>query len=114
MNTLNSYLSKKFSAPQKKFLGVKDIPVEQISGPSNKPKEAGRRPQPFNRSIVVDKVGDQYVVRDGHYQVSAARFLGRNVVQAEVWEAPVQVQQAKTSKSAQHTEGSSVTPCAAD
>jgi hypothetical protein len=103
-------------APEKgsnrKFIGVKDVPVEQIVGTLNRPSDFDQKFRPLKRylrdrwvnaylsleqggwaPILVHKIGDQYYVEDGHHRVSIARSLGMGFIQARVWEYPVQRKQ---------------------
>lgn len=96
-------------APRKssnrKLIGMKDIPVEQIVGTMNRPSDFDHRFRPLKsylrdrwvnvhlslengswEPILVHKVGDQYYVEDGHHRVSIARSLGMEFIQAKVWE----------------------------
>jgi len=96
--SLRKFLSEKLSAlwknPKRNFLGVKDIPVDQIVGASTRREEFAHKFRPFsryfqNRSIVVHKVGERYLVKNGHYRVSMARFMGKRFIRAKVWEDQV-------------------------
>jgi hypothetical protein len=91
----------------RRYLGLRTIPVEQITGSVGRGRDFDRRFRPlkkhlrdrwagaFLRSgtdswppISVNKVGETYFVEDGHHRVSVANYLGMLYVQAEVWEYP--------------------------
>jgi hypothetical protein len=103
----------------RRFLGLKTIPVEQITGSVGRGRDFDRRFRPlkkhlrdrwagaFLRSgtdswppISVNKVGETYFVEDGHHRVSVANFLGMVYIQAEVWEYPARAAQAETCQPA--------------
>ena len=100
--------------PNRKLIGIKDIPVEQIVGALGRRSDFDHRFRPLKNHlrdrwvntyltlesdgwspILVHKVGDDYYVEDGHHRVSVARSLGMAFVQAQVWEYP----SAKKTKS---------------
>jgi hypothetical protein len=114
-------------SPNRKFIGVEDISVEQIVGTLNRSSDFDHKFRPLKsylrdrwvnvyltlekegwEPIVVHKVGEQYYVEDGHHRVSVARSLGIDFIQAKIWEYPVQKIQAKNCQSAQCPERSSV------
>jgi hypothetical protein len=95
--------------PNRKFMGVNEIPLDQIVGTLNRNNDFDRKFRPLKRHlrdrwinvyltfendnwtpIVVHKVGDGYYVEDGHHRISVARSLGRSFIQAKVWDYPVQ------------------------
>lgn len=96
-------------SPNRRFIGVQDIPIEQIIGTLNRNSDFDHKFRPLKSylrdrwinvylalendgwtPIVVHKVGDGYYVEDGHHRVSVARSLGRTFIQAKVWEYPMQ------------------------
>ena len=102
-------------SPNRKFIGVKDVPLEQIVGTLNRPSDFDQKFRPLKSylrdrwvnaylalessgwaPILVHKIGDRYYVEDGHHRVSIARSLGMGFIQARVWEYPVQ--RTKTEK----------------
>ncbi|CAG1014415.1 hypothetical protein ANAEL_04973 [Anaerolineales bacterium] len=86
-------------------MGVKDIPLGQIVGASNRRFSLlGRYLQ--SHSIVVHKVGDQYIVKNGHYRVSAARYHGKKSIHAKVWEYKSPQKMAVTCEQGQCRKGS--------
>lgn len=101
-------------SPNRKFIGVKDIQVEQIVGTLNRPQDFDHKFRPLKSylrdrwvnaylalekggwaPIVVHKIGDQYYVEDGHHRVSIARSLGMGFIEANIWEYPVQTKPAR-------------------
>ena len=120
-------------SPNRKFIGVQEIPVEQIVGTLNRQSDFDHKFRPLKSylrdrwvnaylslendnwtPIVVHKVGEQYYVEDGHHRVSVARSLGRTFIEAKIWEYPVQILQAKKCQSEPCTQRSSVKAYAAD
>lgn len=84
---------------------MKDIPLGQIVGASNKRFSLlGRYLQ--SHSIVVHKIGDQYFVKSGHYRVSAARYHGKKSIRATVWEYQLPQKSAVTCEQGQCRKGS--------
>ncbi len=94
-------------SPNRRFMGVNDISIEQIVGTMNRQSDFDNQFRPLKRSlrdrwinvyltlakedwppILVHKVGDCYYVEDGHHRVSVARVLGSKFIQAKVWEYP--------------------------
>jgi len=107
-------------SPNRKFIGVEDIPVDQIVGTLNRQSDFDHKFRPLKSylrdrwvnayitlekegwaPIVVHKVGEQYYVEDGHHRVSVARSLGFDFIQAKIWEYSVQSVQAKNHLSTQ-------------
>ncbi len=101
-------------SPNRRFIGVTDIPVDLIVGTLNRHDDFDHRFRPFKSylrdrwvntylalekdgwsPIVVHKVGDNYYVEDGHHRVSVARWLGMSLIQAKIWEYPIQIKQSK-------------------
>jgi hypothetical protein len=98
----------------RKSLGVRDIPVEEIIGTLFRHTDFDHQFRPLKKNlrdrwvniyllhereswppIFVHKVGGRYYVEDGHHRVSVARSLGMVFIQAKVWEYPSQVELAK-------------------
>jgi hypothetical protein len=94
-------------SPNRKFLGVQEIPVHEIIGTLNRQDDFDDHFRPLNQHlrerwvnvhitfardgwspILVHKVGDRYYVEDGHHRVSVAQTLGMTFIQATVWEYP--------------------------
>jgi hypothetical protein len=120
-------------SPNRKFIGVQEIPVEQIVGTLNRQSDFDHKFRPLKSylrdrwvnvylslendswtPIVVHKVGEQYYVEDGHHRVSVARSLGRTFIEAKIWEYPVQILKAKKCQSAPCPERSSAKAYATD
>ena len=102
---IRSHLSELLKRPKRKFLGLKEIPVEQIIGAST------RRFNLFGRylqshSVVLHKVDGQYFVKNGHYRVSAARYHGNRFVRAKVWEYESPQKKTVTCEQGQCRKGS--------
>ena len=91
--------------PNRKFAGIQDIPVDQITGSVGRVQDFDRSFRPLKKhlanrwaacylflqdgnwpSIRVYRVGSQYFVEDGHHRVSVARSRGMSYILAEVWE----------------------------
>lgn len=106
--------------PNKKLLGVKDIPVEHIIGTLNRGHDFDRSFRPLKRHlgnrwvdtfitlqhdgwspILVHKIGEDYYVEDGHQRVSVARSIGMAFIEAKIWEYPVQPRQTEMCQSMQ-------------
>jgi hypothetical protein len=105
-NCLVSFPDKiKPNISNRKFLGVKDIPVEKIIGTLGRNCDFDTKFRPINKHlrdrwvnvfvsldaedwppILVHKIGDVYYVEDGHHRTSIARSTGRAFISAEVWE----------------------------
>ena len=113
-------------SPNRKLVGVKDIPVEQIVGTLNRHADFDHKFRPLKSylrdrwvntylalanggwsPIVVHKVGDQYYVEDGHHRVSVARSLGMTSIEAQIWEYSVHQAQTEICQSWQCAERSS-------
>ena len=96
---------------QRIYKGRQDIPVGQIVGSVNRPREFSRTFQPLRDSaeqrwvnvwalqkttgwppIKVYQVGTLYFVEDGHHRVSVARQLGLKLIEAEIWAVPTAIQ----------------------
>jgi hypothetical protein len=94
----------------KSYLGIQEIPLDQIVGSVGRyedftrtfmPRKTSSRPRWENVDnlteqggwppIEVYKVSDTYFVRDGNHRVSVARQLGAEVIEAHVWEYPTRV-----------------------
>jgi hypothetical protein len=101
-------------SPNRRFLGVQDIPVNEIVGTINRQRDFDHKFRPLNKSlrdrwvnvhltlqssgwdpILVHKVGENYYVEDGHHRVSVAQKLGMTLIPAKVWEYPCQVKEQK-------------------
>lgn len=101
-------------SPNRKFIGVKDIPVGQIVGTLNRDSDFDDKFRPLKSylrdrwintylamesetwlPILVHKIGDAYYVEDGHHRVSVARSLGMTCVQAKVWDYTVPLKETK-------------------
>jgi hypothetical protein len=110
-------------SPNRKFIGMRDIPIEQIVGTLNRQSDFDHKFRPLKSylrdrwvnvyltlensgwaPILVHKVGDQYYVEDGHHRVSVARLLKMTFIQAKIWEYPVHRLKAKNCQSALCTE----------
>ena len=91
--------------PNKKLLGVKEIPVDQIIGSLHRVTDFDDKFRPLKKHllnrwvdtfislnhdewspIVVHKIGKQYYVEDGHHRVSVARATGMLLIEAKIWE----------------------------
>lgn len=120
-------------SPNRKFIGVQDIPVEQIVGTLNRQNDFDHKFRPLKSylrdrwvnvylsmenggwsPIVVHKVGEQYYVEDGHHRVSVTRSLGMTYIQAKIWEYPAQILHAPECPSIPCPERSAVKAYAAD
>jgi len=90
--------------PTPKYMGVQEIPLDQIAGSVGRKDDFDNQFRPLKDhlrerwvnvylrlqvedlpAIQVYQVGDRYFVEDGHHRVSAARYIGRKFIQAEVW-----------------------------
>ena len=119
-------------SPNRKFIGVRDIPLEKIVGTVNSRSDFDHKFRPVKRSlrdrwiniylnfrkddltpIVVHKVGEIYYVEDGHHRVSVARALGRKFIEAKVWEYTLHKAQTRISQMECYAEGSSADAYAA-
>jgi hypothetical protein len=89
----------------RRYLGVKQIPVEKITGTVGRNRDFDGRMRPLKMhlrdrwvdvavgseeagwtSIEVIKVDDDYYVLNGHHRASVARSTGMIFMDAEVWE----------------------------
>jgi uncharacterized ParB-like nuclease family protein len=101
---------EKLSLQNKSYLGIQEIPLDQIVGSVGRyedftrtfmPRKTSSRPRWENVNsmterggwppIEVYKVSDTYFVRDGNHRVSVARQLGAETIEAHVWEYPTRV-----------------------
>jgi hypothetical protein len=101
---------EKLNLGAKSYLGLQEIPLDQIVGSVGRyeeftrtfmPRKTSTRPRWENIDNLVDgggwppielyKVSDTYFVRDGNHRVSVARQLGMDTIEAEVWEYPTRV-----------------------
>jgi hypothetical protein len=91
--------------PNRKSLGVRDIPVSEIIGTLYRHSDFDHQFRPLKKNlrdrwiniyllhkkegwppILVHKVGENYYIEDGHHRVSVARALGIAFIEAKVWE----------------------------
>lgn len=119
-------------SPNRRFLGQKEIPLEQIIGTLNRQDDFDDQFRPLKPSlrdrwvnthltlesegwspILVHKVEDRYYVEDGHHRVSVARSLGMAFIQANVWEYPMPLKESKECEPAQCPERNPARTCAA-
>jgi hypothetical protein len=101
-------------SPNRKFLGLQEIPVNEIIGTISRQNDFDHQFRPLNKylrerwvnvyitlardgwsPILVHKVGDHYYVEDGHHRVSIAQALGMAFIQAKVWEYPCLVEEPR-------------------
>ncbi len=101
---------EKLRLGSKSYLGIQEIPVTQIVGSLNRYEDFTRTFMPRKTDtrrrwetvdrlvdgegwppIEVYKVSDTYFVRDGNHRVSVAQQLGRETIEAHVWEYPTRV-----------------------
>jgi hypothetical protein len=94
-------------SPNRKFLGVQEIQVQEIIGTISRQADFDHQFRPLNKylrerwvnayltlkregwsPILVHKVGENYYVEDGHHRVSIAQSLGMAFIPARVWEYP--------------------------
>ena len=95
-------------ATNQRYLGAKVVPIEQIQGSEGRASNFDRNFNPLQNhtqerwlriavarlngatmpAVELIKVGDKYVVRDGHHRISVARALGEAYIDAQVtaWE----------------------------
>jgi hypothetical protein len=105
-NSLLSFPDKtKANISNRKFLGVQEIPVDQVIGTLGRNYDFDAKFRPVKKHlrdrwvnifislerdnlppILVHKVGAIYYVEDGHHRTSVARSTGRAYISAEVWE----------------------------
>ena len=119
-------------SPNRRFIGVHEIPVEQVVGTLGRQSDFDHKFRPLKSylrdrwvnvylavesdgwlPIVVHKVGDNYYVEDGHHRVSVARLLGMAFIPAKIWEYPICVKQVKKCQPARCAERSSANAYAA-
>ncbi|GAB4450110.1 MAG: hypothetical protein Kow0031_32560 [Anaerolineae bacterium] len=93
---------------QRLYRGISEIPLHNIVGSVDRSHEYNRKFQPLRDSlderwinvmvlsrtigwppIQAYKVGNIYFVEDGHHRVSVARWQKNRVIEAEVWEYPL-------------------------
>jgi len=115
------------AGPNRKLIGVQEIPVEQIVGTLGRHSDFDHQFRPLKKSlrdrwinvyltfesdgwspILVHKVGDNYYVEDGHHRVSVARSLGMAFIQAMIWEYPSHIKQIRKCEVVECTEKSAV------
>jgi hypothetical protein len=101
-------------SPNRKLIGLKDIPVKEIIGTLYRHSDFDHQFRPLKKhlrdrwvniyllhekegwpAILVHRVGDHYYVEDGHHRVSVARSLGMEFIQAKVWAYPSQIKQTR-------------------
>ena len=102
-------------SPNRRFAGVREIPLRQIVGTLNRGADFDHEFRPLNRylrdrwvnvyltlqregwsPIIVHQVGENYYVEDGHHRVSVAQMLGLTFIQASVWEYPCLARETKS------------------
>jgi hypothetical protein len=95
------------TGPNRKSIGIKDIPVKEIIGTLYRHSDFDHQFRPLKKNlrdrwvniyllhdkegwppILVHKVGENYYIEDGHHRVSVARALGIAFMEAKVWEYP--------------------------
>lgn len=95
----------KMGLSNRKFLGVREIPVENIIGTIGRNNDFDQKFRPLKshlrerwvnmlinldtemwHPILLHKIGGFYYVEDGHHRTSVARSIGRAYISAEVWE----------------------------
>ena len=115
------------ASPNRKLIGVQEIPVEQIVGTLGRHSDFDQQFRPLKKSlrdrwvnayltlesdgwspILVHKVGDKYYVEDGHHRVSVARSLGLAYIQAKIWDYPSRFKQPENCETVDCTEKSPV------
>jgi uncharacterized ParB-like nuclease family protein len=101
---------EKLHLNNKYYLGIQEIPLDQIVGSLGRyedftrtfmPRKAAMRQRWEQIDSLADqggwpplevyKVSDTYFVRDGNHRVSVARQLGMETIEAHVWEYPTRV-----------------------
>jgi hypothetical protein len=115
------------TGPNRKSIGLKDIPVSEIIGTLYRHGDFDHQFRPLKKNlldrwvniyrlqqregwppILVHKVGDHFYVEDGHHRVSVARALGMVYIQANVWEYPSPVKPTTKGEHVECAEGSPV------
>jgi hypothetical protein len=113
-------------SPNRKFIGMEDIPVEQIIGTLGRQNDFDHKFRPLKSylrdrwvnvyltlerdgwpPIIVHKVEGHYYVEDGHHRVSVARWLGMAFIPAKVWAYSVHAKPTKNCQPARCAEKSS-------
>jgi hypothetical protein len=113
-------------SPNRKWIGVTDIPVEEIIGTLGRHSDFDHEFRPLKKNlrdrwvnvylihegdgwppILVHKLEEDYYVEDGHHRVSVARALGLAFIQAKVWEYPSSSKRPKRGGNMECTEKSS-------
>jgi hypothetical protein len=113
-------------SPNRKFIGVTEISVGLIVGTLDRHDDFDHKFRPYKSylrdrwvntylaleqdgwsPIVVHKIGDNYYVEDGHHRVSVACWLGMALIQAKVWEYPIQIKQSQSCQPVRCAERSS-------
>ncbi|MBN2115935.1 MAG: ParB-like nuclease domain-containing protein [Anaerolineales bacterium] len=116
---------------RREFIGMKDIPVEQIVGTLESQSSFDHEFRPLKNSlqdkwvnayrslengrwapVLVHRIGNKYYVEDGHHRVSVARLLGKASIQAKIWEYPVHNTRSMHCLPAHSAERSSTKTCA--
>jgi hypothetical protein len=101
-------------SPNRKFLGVQEIPVREIIGTMSRQNDFDDQFRPLNKHlrerwveaylmlkrdgwspVLLHKVGESYYVEDGHHRVSIAQALGMAFIPARVWEYPCLAKEPK-------------------
>lgn len=101
---------EKLHLSNKYYLGLQEIPLDQIVGSVGRYEDFTRTFMPRKTTtrqrweqvdsladsggwppIEVYKVSDTYFVRDGNHRVSVARQLGMETIEAQVWDYPTRV-----------------------
>lgn len=114
-------------SPNRRFIGMAEIPIQQIIGTLNRQSDFDRKFRPLKSylrdrwvnvylslekdgwpAIVVHKVGDNYYVEDGHHRVSIARLIGLTSIAANVWEYPICIERTRKHQPDRCLERSSV------
>jgi hypothetical protein len=105
---LPAFPSHEQQNPNRRLLGTKDIPVEEIIGTFHRESDFDYQFRPLSKHsstrwintylnlerdgwspILVHKIGEHYYVEDGHHRVSVARSIGMVFIEAKVWEYSV-------------------------
>lgn len=91
-------------SPNKRFLGVVDIPIPEIIGTVSRQSDFDYKFRPLhkylrdrwvNTYLTLQKVGESYYVEGGHHRVSVAQALGMAFIQAKVWEYSCRAKEPK-------------------